>query len=79
MKTVSLKLSDDLHKSLTRTARQRKTTKTAVLRAALEAFLASHPNRSRVTCWDLASDLAGSVSGPADLATNPKYMEGFGR
>lgn len=23
--------------------------------------------------------LAGSVDGPGDLATNPKYMEGYGR
>jgi hypothetical protein len=30
--------------------------------------------------YDLARDLAGSVKGlPRDLATNPKYLEGFGR
>jgi hypothetical protein len=29
---------------------------------------------------DQARDLAGSVKGlPRDLATNPKYLEGFGR
>ena len=35
---------------------------------------------SRVQYW-LARDLAGSVRKklPKDLATNPKYMEGFGR
>lgn len=24
-------------------------------------------------------DLAGSVDGPGDMATNPKYMEGYGK
>ncbi len=28
---------------------------------------------------ELAGDLVGSVEGPGDLSTNPKYMEGFGR
>ena len=33
----------------------------------------------RTSCYDLASDLAGSVRGlPRDLAHNPKYMERFG-
>jgi hypothetical protein len=32
------------------------------------------------TLFDVASDLIGSVdSSVTDLATNPKYMEGFGR
>lgn len=32
-----------------------------------------------VSAYDLAKDLAGCVEGgPTDLATNPKYMEGFG-
>ena len=35
---------------------------------------------SGANCFDLARDLAGSVKGlPQDLATNPKYMDGFGR
>lgn len=26
-----------------------------------------------------AEDLVGSIEGPPDLSTNPKYMEGFGK
>ena len=34
---------------------------------------------ARSSCYDLARDLAGTVKGlPRDIATNPKYMEGFG-
>jgi hypothetical protein len=28
---------------------------------------------------EAAEDIVGSVEGPGDLSTNPKYMEGFGR
>lgn len=28
---------------------------------------------------ELAGDLVGSVEGPRDLSTNPKYLEGFGQ
>lgn len=46
----------------------------------MEKALAERPGKGEVTCYDLASDLAGSVKGlPRDLATNPKYLEGFGR
>ena len=34
----------------------------------------------RVTAGDLSRDLAASIKGlPRDIATNPKYMEGFGK
>ncbi|MEZ0368392.1 MAG: hypothetical protein ACAI44_04810 [Candidatus Sericytochromatia bacterium] len=29
--------------------------------------------------FELAQDLAGCLDGPPDLATNPRYMDGFGR
>ena len=36
-------------------------------------------NAKQPSCYDLARDLAGSIKGlPRDIATNPKYMEGFG-
>jgi len=35
--------------------------------------------RRRSTVEELAGDLIGSLEGPGDLSTNPKYMEGFGR
>jgi hypothetical protein len=45
----------------------------------LEQSLGARPVGGKATCYDLASDLAGSLKGlPRDLATNPKYLEGFG-
>jgi hypothetical protein len=31
------------------------------------------------SCLERAGDLVGSVEGPGDLSTNPKYMEDFGK
>jgi predicted transcriptional regulator len=69
MKSLSLKLPDTLNHRLTHAAASRKSSKSDVVRDALEVFLA----------LSLAKDLAGSVSGPADLSVNPSHLKQFGR
>ena len=78
MRTISLKLPDDLLGELEREARTRRITKSALVRESLETALRGRLRRA-ASCYDLARDLAGTVKGlPRDLAHNPKYMEGFG-
>lgn len=82
MKTLSLKLPASLKAKLDRVARQRGQSKSELVRAALEQFLAAkrRPESKRpISALELAGDLVGCVEGPGDLATNPKYMEGFGK
>ena len=80
MNTISLKLPDRLLELLEKESRTRRTTKSSLVREALEKSLSPRSLGSEATCYDLARDLAGSVKGlPRDLATNPKHMEGFGR
>ncbi len=80
MKTVSLKLSDDLAGELERSARRQKRGKSEIIRSALEQYLRANNGAAKTpSFYDLASDLIGKFEGPEDLATNPKYMEGFGR
>ena len=77
--TISLKLPDRLLKLLEAECRVRRTTKSSLVRESLEKALAGRPPGGEASCYDLARDLAGSVKGlPRDLATNPKYLEGFG-
>ena len=79
MQTISLKLPDDLLEDLERESKARRLSKSALVRESLEAVLRHRSRRGAVSCYDLARDLAGTVKGlPRDLATNPKYMEGFG-
>jgi hypothetical protein len=80
MNTISLKLPDRLLELLEAESRARRTTKSSLVRECLEKTLDAPAPAHQATCYDLARDLAGSVKGlPRDLATNPKYLEGFGR
>ncbi len=80
MRTISLKLPDDLLAQLDSEAKARRVTKSRVVRESLEQALRRRPRAGAVSCYDLAHDLAGTVKGlPEDLAGNPKYMEGFGQ
>jgi len=75
MRTVSFKLPEDLDDTLDELARARRSSRSALVREAIES-LAKGKRRS-VTA--LANDLVGSVDGPTDLATNRKHMAGYGR
>jgi hypothetical protein len=80
MTTISLKLPERLLALLEKESRARRTTKSALVRECLEQTLTGRATGDQASCYDLARDLAGSVKGlPRDLATNPKYLEGFGR
>ena len=80
MNTISLKLPDRLLERMEAEARARGTTKSSLVRECLEKSLDAGSAGGKATCYDLARDLAGSLKGlPRDLATNPKYMEGFGK
>ncbi len=80
MRTISLKLPERLLARLEEESRARRTTKSRVVRECLERGLAEAKARTEASCYDLAQDLAGSLKGlPADIATNSKYLEGFGR
>jgi predicted transcriptional regulator len=79
MQTISFKLPEDLLEELEREAKARRITKSSLVRESLEMALRRKPGRRAASCYDLASDLAGSIKGlPRDLATNPQYMDGFG-
>jgi hypothetical protein len=76
MQTISFKLPDDLLADLEREAKERRLTKSVLVRRSLETALR---RRRAGSCFDLAQDLAGSLKGlPRDLAHDPKYMDGFG-
>jgi predicted transcriptional regulator len=80
MRTISVKLPDDLLAQLTREAKARRVTKSFLVRESLEKGLHERLAIGAVSCYDMARDLAGTVKGlPKDLADNPKYKDGFGQ
>lgn len=78
MKSLSLKLPDNLDARLAGLARRRGISKSELVREAIEGHLERGAVAVPGSIGDLARDLAGCVEGPVDLSTNPKYMNGFG-
>ncbi len=80
MKTISLKLPDTLLARLEEEARVRRITKSELVREGIERVLDGNRVAEEASCYNLGRDLAGSLKGlPADLATNPDHLEGFGQ
>lgn len=79
MITISLKVSEELVSRMDAVARVRKTSRSALLREALEEKLKSASRKSSLSLFDQSADLCGrGNSGLGDLASNPKHLEGFG-
>ncbi len=80
MKTISLKLPDELHARLERSAQRQGQGKSEVVRTALEQYLkADRAGKTSVSLMlQRAGNLIGCLDLPADLSTNPHYMEGLG-
>ena len=79
MRAITVKLPRPLGERLGRAVAQRRRTRSAVVREAIEAYLAAEGVGSKGSCFDLASDLAGAVSGPSDLSSNRLRLRGYGR
>ena len=80
MKTLTVKLPEELDAKLSTAAEQRGESKSSVVREAIAAYLGREgETTSDVSCYDLAKDLAGSCDGPRDLSRNKKHLQGYGR
>lgn len=75
MRTVSFKLPWRLDDALNELARRRKSSRSALVREALET-LAKGKRRSVTAAVET---LVGSLDGPVDLSTNPRHMGGYGK
>jgi Arc/MetJ-type ribon-helix-helix transcriptional regulator len=78
MRTVTFKLPPDLDRKLTKAARQRRTSRSAVVREALEA-LGGAPEKAATSVTEAAGDLVGKLSGPSDLSSSTRHLAGYGR
>jgi hypothetical protein len=76
MTTLICNIPEKLDARLEVLAKQAKLPKAKFVRKALEN--AVRQPRANGSAFNLVKDLCGSLSGPSDLATNPKYLEGLG-
>jgi hypothetical protein len=80
MERINVRVDQRLKEQLEAEAREKGVSPSDVVRQVLEEHLRQRTPRE--TCLDIARRLGiiGSAKGlPADLSTNPKHMEGFGR
>jgi Arc/MetJ-type ribon-helix-helix transcriptional regulator len=78
-KTISVKIPTPLAARLSAAVRRRKTSRSAIVREALEGHLRSDTLAQAGSLLDLAGDLVGSVVGPSDLSSNKRRLRGYGR
>ena len=78
MKTITCKLPEKLDAQLEAAAQEEGISKSQVVRNALEDRIGRKRGKKSPRAYDLVKNLNGSVKGPADLLTNPRYMENFG-
>jgi hypothetical protein len=76
MTTLTCSIPEKLDARLERLALQAKVPKHKIVRKALEQ--ATRKPHANGTAFNLVKNLCGSLSGPSDLATNPRYLEGLG-
>ena len=80
MVTLTVKISPDLASKVAAEARQKRVSKSELVRDSLMRRYAKSKKQARPTVGDLVGHLAGMAKGnlPRDLSTNKKHMEGFG-
>ena len=76
---ISIRIPKKLEQGVRQLVQATGKSESEIVRAALEDYCRRHEREP--SCYDLAASAGnlGCGSGPADLATNPKYMEGFGK
>jgi hypothetical protein len=80
MKTISLKLSQELEREIRHAAERQGIRLSEWIRGAMEERLKKEPRKKRLTAADTFGKYLGiAEDGPRDLSTNPKHMEGFGK
>jgi hypothetical protein len=82
VETLSIKVPKITKTRLQALARARKTSPSALLREAINHVLSgSKASSARPSLHELSRDLFADFGpgGPADLSSNPKHLEGFGR
>ena len=82
MTILTLKIPEELERELEDAAHVRGITKSQLAREAIASYIRRPARKANrfVSALDLAGDLVGSVRrAPRELATDPKFMDDFGR
>ncbi|MFU2488972.1 ribbon-helix-helix protein, CopG family [Thauera sp. WH-1] len=80
MNTISIKIDPELERALVLASEREHLSKSELIRRALASYLNQRSAAAAPSALDLVGDLAGCFSGgPADLSSNPRHLDDFGR
>lgn len=79
MKTVAIKLPEDMLARVDRLSRARKLGRSAVIREAIRDHLDTAVETASGSFAERARRYLGSVKGPRDLSRGERHMTGYGR
>jgi metal-responsive CopG/Arc/MetJ family transcriptional regulator len=79
MKTLTVKVPEDLDLKLAAAAAKRGESKSDLIRTALESIVRANETITPNSCLDLAKDIVGAVEGPSDLSYNKEHLKGYGQ
>lgn len=78
MKSISIKLPEELERQIVQAACEQQVSKSCIMREALASYFAGEQKHNPKSCIGAISDLVGCLEGPQDLSYNKQYLEGFG-
>jgi predicted transcriptional regulator len=76
---LTVKVPDDLDRELERAAGERGASKSVLVRLAIRELLDRNAEAGQGSFLDAASDLAGVTEAPADLSSNSRHLDEYGR
>ena len=79
MKTLTVKVPEELDLKLAAVAAKRGESKSNLIRTAIISILKENKAVIPNSCLDMAKDLVGSVEGPSDLSCNKRHLNGYGK
>ena len=79
MKTLTVKLPDDLNSRLNMVSKNKGVSKSQVVRKAIAAFFVREEKPVEGSFLSLAEDMCGCIHAPIDLSTDKEHMEEYGQ
>ncbi len=79
MDTLTLKISSGIKEKLNVYSKRKGLSKSEIVRNALLDYFERDDLDRQGTFYDLAQDLAGSVTSKSDLSTNKEHLAGYGQ
>lgn len=79
MKSLTLRLDEALYLKISSLAERQRTTRSDIVRRALNICLDSDNRFPKGSAFEVAHDLAGILAGPSDLSSNKAHLKDFGQ